>query len=375
MAGKLWARTWAPDNEQIRAELHRQIMMNLSLGYFVYFQSTPDHPEFMPFLNSVYLLQPNPDDTYHTAHIGGDGVYRISGDRGSVHLLTVTVGKNMMGMVDEMGEQHLEKDLDDLPRGADGQVDVILSAERPARHEGAWLQIRPDSQYAMIRQRSYDWGEESDARLSIERLDNNPVKRRMATPAIERRLDLMMAFAERLSRFWLDFVNRVKEQYAPNTVHVAPFQNIGGVKAQVYWEAIFELDEDEALILESDVPETVRYWNVQLNDELWNTMEYVYAQSSLNGHQARLDGDGRFRAVVSATDPGVPNWLDTLGHPTGTLVGRWYQASDAPTPTIRRVKLADVRAHLPADTPGVSSEERAAAIRQRSRGAQRRRRW
>ena len=36
-------------------------------------------------------------------------------------------------------------------------------------------------------------------------------------------------------------------------------------------------------------------------------------QSSLNGHQAVLDPDGVFRAVISARDPGVPNWLDTGG--------------------------------------------------------------
>lgn len=374
-AGELWARTWAPNDEQVRAELHRQIMMNLSLGYFLYFQSSPDHPDFAPFLNSVYLLQPNPDDAYVVAHISGDGIYRISGDRGSVHLLTITIGKNMMGMVEEMGQQHLEVDVDDLVAGKDGKVDIILSVEKPEGHEGAWLQIRRESEYVLIRQRSYDWGNEADARLSIERLDNNPIKRRMPTAEIEQRLDGMLAFAERLSRFWLNFVNGIKERHAPNSVHVAPFQEMGGVKAQVYWEAIFEIAPDEALIVETEVPRQVRYWNVQLNDEIWNTIEYVNAQSSLNGHQAQLDSDGRFRAVVAAEDPGVPNWLDTLGHPTGTLVGRWYRSSDAPEPTLRRVKLSELRDYLPLDTPVVTPEARAESIRARSRGAQQRRRW
>jgi hypothetical protein len=374
-AGELWARTWAPQDEQIRAELYRQIMMNLALGYFVYFQADPDHPDFTPFLNSVFLLQPNPDDTYFYTPLDGRGVYRLSGERGSVKLLTVTIGKDMMGTTDKMSPQFLEKDLDELPRAPDGGIDVLLSTERPAGHAGAWLSLHPEAEYLLIRQRSYDWGNEADARLAIQRLDADPLKRRLTIEDIDSRLEGVLAFAKRLSRFWLDFVNRVKESHAPNTLHVAPFQQMGGVQVQVYWQAIYELQEDEALILETDIPEQAPYWNVQLNDELWNTIEYVYRQSSLNGHQARLDEDGRFRAVISAGDPGVPNWLDVMGHRTGTLVGRWYACSSAPVPTLKRVKLAEVRQYLPEQTPVVSREERRAAILERSRAAQLRRRW
>ena len=31
----------------------------------------------------------------------------------------------------------------------------------------------------------------------------------------------------------------------------------------------------------------------------------------------QLDSEGVFRAVISHTDPGVPNWLDTAGHTQG----------------------------------------------------------
>lgn len=72
-----------PESEQLRAELYRQLVMNVSLGYFLYFQSSPEHPDWAPFLNSVFLLQPNPDDTYLLAPVRGEGVYRIR-DRKSV---------------------------------------------------------------------------------------------------------------------------------------------------------------------------------------------------------------------------------------------------------------------------------------------------
>ena len=66
-ADDLVGLTFDPASEQLRAELYRQFLMNLSLGYFLYFQSDADHPDWAPFLNSVYLLQPNPDDTYQLA--------------------------------------------------------------------------------------------------------------------------------------------------------------------------------------------------------------------------------------------------------------------------------------------------------------------
>ena len=54
---------------------------------------------------------------------------------------------------------------------------------------------------------------------------------------------------------------------------------------------------------------------------------------------------------------------------------RWTGADSGPEPTIRIVPAADVRTHLPRDTPLVMPDQRDAAIRARRRGAQWRRRW
>jgi hypothetical protein len=42
---------------------------------------------------------------------------------------------------------------------------------------------------------------------------------------------------------------------------------------------------------------------------------------------------------------------------------------------LKRVKFAELREHLPADTPTISLEERAEELRRRVRACQRRRRW
>ena len=54
---------------------------------------------------------------------------------------------------------------------------------------------------------------------------------------------------------------------------------------------------------------------------------------------------------------------------------RWNRASDHPDPTIVKVPFAELRAHLPIDTPVVDAEQRRAQLRARREGAQFRRIW
>lgn len=374
-AAGLHAISWLPEDPLIAAEVRRQILMNLALAYFIYFQSDANHPDFSPFLNSVFLLQPNPDDTYFFAHVDGRGIYRLSGDRGTVRLLTLTIGDRMIGMTETPGPQLAEHDLDSIGRPDDGSIDILLSTERPEGHDGAWLHLAPHAKFLMIRQRSYDWGGEVSARIAIERLDVEPLRPRHSAGQTDERIHEAIGFAERLSRQWLSYVRDLKTRLESNRMNFTGFAQFGGVQVQTYWQAIFEIEPDEALILETDLPAKRPYWNVQLNDEIWNTLDYVWRQSSLNGSQATIDSDGRFRAVIAASDPGVPNWLDTVGRRTGTVVGRWYACDSQPVPTLTKVRLADLPRHLPADTARVSPEARAVAVRARARGGQLRRRW
>ena len=123
------------------------------------------------------------------------------------------------------------------------------------------------------------------------------------------------------------------------------------------------------------IPQDVAYWSLILTNEIYETIDWYNNQSSLNDAQARLDDDGYFRAVISARDPGIHNWLDTSGNPRGAIQGRWFGTDERPTPTIRRVALARIRAELPEQTPVISKEEREAALRARRIHAQMRTIW
>ena len=284
----------------------------------------------------------------------------------------------MIGMGDPPGPGFDNYDLDELELAPDGTFEVIFSGARPTGHEGNWLYLHPEARFILFRQFAYDWGRERDARLAIERLDVPPLKPPLSPQAIDRGLrELFGGYVERLSRLCIRAVRRTAEAGLVNRFALEDFADLGNSRSwpQRYWSAVYDFAADEALILETELPKSHHYWNVQVIDELWNQVELLYRQSSLNGSQARLDSDGRFRAVVAASDPGVPNWLDTGGNLYGMLIGRWYRCDSHPLPTLTRVKLAQVKAHLPAETPHVCAAERAAALCGRRLGAQLRRRW
>lgn len=368
--------TWKPDDERYRADFYRQLLMNLSYAYFQYFQSNADHPEFMPLWNSVFLFQPNPDDVYYYAPIDGRKRYRIVGTRGTIHMINFQFGKGMMGMVEPgQGAQHSSYlDGSDIAVDADGRFEIVLAPERPEGFAGTWHPIREDADCIMVRMRSYDWGNEVDTRMAIECLDAPLAKRRMPVAEIDARLRGALTLPTRLNPLFYGFQNKTLERVGRNGFELEPFADTG-LAGQLYWTCVFDVAEDEALIVETELPEVRPYWNIQVNDPYFNAVEFVYRQTSLNGHTARLDSDGKFRAVLAHDDPGVANWLDTGGFTEGTLFGRWTQCSSTPLPTAKLVKLADLRGHLPPDTAMVTPAEREQALRERRIGAQLRRRW
>jgi hypothetical protein len=367
--------TWRPDDPHYRADVYRQTMTSLSYAYFAYFHADAEHPDWAPLWNPVYTLQPNPDDIYLQSPIRGTLSYRVSGNRGSCKILSFTTQKVLSGTVDQMPQPsgHNEVDSTDLGLEVDQDFEVIFSANRPAGYSGKWAPIDREAGGMMVRFRSYDWAAEVDPVLSIECLDPVPPKPRLTSEQILERIQEMAKFPARKTNLYYAMQNGVKKRVGFNVFE--PVRYPGALVKQVYWPACFQLAEDEALVIETELPAKRPYWNIQLNDPYFNALEYVYRLSSTNGHSARVSSDGKFRAVISLGDPGVPNWLDPAGYTEGGIYGRWYDCDSEPVPTINRVKLAALRQHLPADTPFVTPAERAEELRQRVRACQRRRRW
>lgn len=376
---------WRPDGatEAERQDMYRLALSILSGGYLCRVYADARRPVFMPLWNYAYNQGgPDPDYVYSTTEVDVDGVYELSGRRGTTRFVEITQqGFDMMSptSVIEAGPAAATHDLDDLTLGPDGSFRVVLSAERPAGHDGDWWQLHPTAKRLLMRKCSCEWTTDVDATVAIARLDVDPAANDdldMGPDEIARRFSELADWVVGMIEFDMDLVRWYREHHGVNTIlRSAKISTLGGLPTQAYYDAIHEIGDDEALILEAQLPRQSRYWQALVADDRFCTVDWMNRQSSLNDAQAHLDADGRFRAVVSRRDPGVPNWLDKADLPWGVIQVRYNRGSDYPDPSLVKVPFAEVRDHLPADTPVVTPDERREQLRRRREGAQLRRIW
>lgn len=373
--------TWRPDGPTAAEvqDMNKLALSMLAAGYLCRVYTEPSRPVFTPLWNYAFNQGgPDPDYVYSAVEVDATGVYRLSGFRGTSRFVDLSqMGSLMMGVSD--GEPAsppltITHDLDDLTIDESGHFSVVLSAERPLDHDGDWWELDPRCRRLLMRRCSCDWIAEIDARVAIERLDDQGAD--MTPEEIAHRMSDMAAWIEGMITFDMNLVRYYREHHGVNTfLRSTKIVTLGGLPQQAYYDGIHEITDDEALIIETDLPEECRYWQALVADDRFCTVDWVNRQSSLNDTQAHIDSDGRFRAVISNRDPGVPNWLDKADYPWGIIQMRWNRASDHPDPTIKKVLVAEVRRHLPDDTPVVSPEEREHNLSIRRQGAQFRRIW
>lgn len=324
-----------------------------------------EHPMFVPELNIVQnIFQPNSDTIYKAALIGKGGSYRIHGERGDVRMMVLAqLGPDTL----RTGKHHPAvgtNDFKTLPLDANGRFDVVLSAVKPADWDGAWWELHPECEKLMLRIVGCRWGDEREPRFGIDRLDTPAAKGRPTLAQLAARFAEIPSTTRTCALAFPDKVETMRETLL-NQLQVVDFSQMSGLQRQSYYEGAYDLAEDEALITEVAIPDDVGYWSLILTNELYETTDWYNNQSSLNDTQAVVDGDRVFRAVISARDPGVHNWLDTAGYPRGAIQGRWFDTDERPTPTVRKIMVADVLDHLPPDTRKVSLAERDTRLRQR----------
>jgi hypothetical protein len=231
------------------------------------------------------------------------------------------------------------------------------------KHPGNWMPLEEGSSSLVVRQFFYDWNNEVPAELSIEctgrptRVEAPADPTPLAAAGVGGQLLAIGEFIEASVEFWLDVEEGGRAQGVNCFRPPAALTGMGAAAENVSTWGSWSLGDDEALIIEVRPPEAL-YWSVSLGNYWWETIDYANRQSSLNGHQARLDPDGVFRAVVAHADPGVANWLDTAGNHHGAMIFRWLRADSAPVPEVRVVSFADLAASLSPGAPRVGAEER-----------------
>jgi hypothetical protein len=306
----------------------------LRVAVDAYVWNDKDHPHLSDVIGPFLKWGgDNSDAFYQLSPIDPNRTYRVKGNRGDSVYLSMTIyggpddGRYSDRIVDTINDRSLEFD-------ADGNFEFTIS---PTPQPEAWLKLEPDAVFALTRDYVTARDTAMRAGWTIEAVDA-PQRRQEDRADMTRRL--------RAARTWLH------EQLAMLPVKVEPpneIQEPYPVPTQTYgWAAgdaayamgAFELEPDQALVVEGTSPECV-FWNLCLWNPFLHTYDFTRERVSINGAEVTYEPDGSWRIVISDQDPGHPNWVSTAGRPKGLIWLRWFLPEQTPArPNCRVVNIA-----------------------------------
>ena len=323
-----------------RAEGYRYLTRLARIGLEMMLEhSDPDFPTFYSASHPTGKIGgDNPDNLYQNATIAGDREYRIWGRRNTVPYLSFGTKANRYATEGTMASTG-ELEAAEMVFARDGSFEIAVSRERKP---GNWLPIAADSSMLLVRQTFLDRPSEVAADVHIERV-GGPEKPEPLTPAnLDRGLAAAAAFVTGTARTFVNWVEEFRKY--PNAF--APFPQetcyrTGGDPLIYYLHGYWQVGPDEALVIDTDVPEC-EIWNFQLDNYWMESLDYRYLPACWNKHTAKYNADGSVTFVIAAGDSGVGNFMDTAGHTCGSMLLRWTRAKTHPLPRCRVVKLASL---------------------------------
>jgi len=322
-----------------------------------------DYDRDHPFLQSgtgpfTKMGLDNPDTLYFGTRVQAGRDYVVTGTRGTTTDLSFQL---LGGEYTDAAVPDSETAFDDrqLDVGADGEFQWRFTPKTNAQ--------------LVIREVYNDWSAQR-GKVAIARVDTaGTAPPPLTNELIEKRFAVAGKQLVQRIKTWLQFPQWFYMNIPVNTM-VAPRLTPGGLATQYSSAGHFELTPDQALVITlpaTDAP----YLGFQLGSLWYVSLDYINHQSSLNGTQAQVDADGKIRIVVADGNPGVTNWVETLGHRKGFLQFRWQRVSreltEADGPTVELIDIDDVAGYLPFhDSNKISSEDWRAriALRQKQIG-------
>jgi hypothetical protein len=336
-----------------RAEARRLAMFHLHHAIEVYFEPSPERPAWKRFVTpEKKLLGDNPDAVYFATPISAAHRYRIRGNTaGAVYTsFTVELGGGDGGHPAGLGATLNDAEFEIAP---DGSYEIVASAQKPER--GNWLRLDPGA--SSLSTRHYY---ERETSIAADQLHHVPlaIDRIDATAPPPPPSDASVAAGiRRVAQFLRTSVQPARRDPAqlPPWVSLVPNQfprpkkddsntQVGfAAKDNVYSMAPFVLGDGEALVIRGRFPKC-RFANVVLWNRFTHTFDYRFRRVSLNRKQTQLEADGSFKIVLAARDPGVANWLDTEGRPSGSVFWRFQLPEEEIAPLEAKVvRVADAK--------------------------------
>lgn len=295
----------------------------------------------------------NPDNRYYVAAVSQAYDYILTGDFGGCSYYSI-VAMDRADMTRGLSaEQRANRaaatrlDSDTLVKESDGSVRVRISPVKAgaANH----LPIDERSNLIIVRC-TMEKPPDRPIAVSLQRIDD-----RGPGPAVsfEEMCGSLRSVADHVlqtSAFFGDWT--AKFQSHVNRLPLgdqAYIHSTGGDPNILYYLSAWAVADGEALVIHlPDIPRCTA-WNFQLCNVWMESLDYTQARIHLNGTSACRDRDGGVTIIVSGSDPGHPNWLDTTGHTAGTMCMRFTGAArpaEAHTSLVKNTAVAELAARV-----------------------------
>ena len=349
-----------PDSPRDRAEGYRHLMNQVACWMtYAVGSSDPQNPLLFRHNDLVYRWGgPNIDQNSRRTVISGRHKYRVSGSMGSCEEFALQIKRGEM----HTGDAGIDATLwaSDLGLGPGDTFSITLSSD-PA--DEPTVLISANASLLHVRDYYYQWASAEPAAFVVERTDQTGEPPAELTPErVQDMLEMAANQVESSIRYWVDYQEDLRAQ-TPANVFSTPALVAEGVAGMYYAHSFIRLAPGEALVIDV-APGEAAHWNLQLYNRAWyESLDFANRITHTNEALVTRGADGTAQIVVSATDPGTANWIDTEGREEVMATSRWTRPPGVPQISTKVVAVADLPSvGLP---PIVSPEDRQAQIAQR----------
>jgi len=301
----------------------------------------------------------NPDSVYRVIPVSGEERYEIHGRVGRNRMTEnyFTLWDKNMGTVAVLNGRTMDVE-------ADGSFTITVDSS-PADGRPNHVQSTPEAHEFYIRDVLLNWDRDDPNHLSVRRLGAEP-----STPA--RTLDEQAHATAEMMAYFANFTGKLSHgvyKMAPNNFNLAwSADKVGAMRNQVYVMGRFDLEPGEVFLVDVSAG-GAEYFTVPLSNIWGTTLDIVDRTGSLNKAQSVANDNGTYTYVISPTDPGVANWIDSDGLTEGILTLRMAEfGADGPKEDLgargRVAKLEDLDSAAPA-LRRVSAQERTTELAHR----------
>ncbi|NMN98961.1 hypothetical protein [Antrihabitans stalactiti] len=289
----------------------------------------------------------NPDTLYFGARISDDAEYVVTGRRGTTADLSFQILNGSYTATTVPGSVTAFDDRA-FTIAPDGTFEITFGPE-PAGDRRDYFTLPPGSVQLVVREVYSDWSQTRGTIAIAQSNARGSAPAALTPDSVDRRFARAGKGLVARVQTWLQFPEWFYLKLPVNTM-TEPRLTPGGLATQYSSAGHYELRDDQALVItvpKADVP----YQGFQLGSMWYISLDYINHQTSLNANQSQVDPDGNIRIVVSERNPGVTNWIETVGHARGYVQFRWQRVdrelTPADGPTVEVVDFDSVAAALP----------------------------